>query len=53
MAKPIKETPILTSKDAVNFYKQMTIAEKSKIASDRLKEISEKAKLFTNQTNER
>ena len=30
MAKPIKETPILTSMDAVNFYKQKAVDEKFK-----------------------
>jgi hypothetical protein len=30
MAKTIKETPILTSKDAVNFYKQKVVDEKFK-----------------------
>lgn len=33
MAKPIKETPVLTGKDAKAFYLSMQEAEKSKISS--------------------
>lgn len=43
MARPIKETPILTGRDAVNFFKQMTIAEKQKISAERLAEIKVRA----------
>jgi hypothetical protein len=36
MAKPIKETPILTSMDAVNFFRQMKEAETKKISQSEL-----------------
>ncbi|MBL4754388.1 MAG: hypothetical protein JKY52_12445 [Flavobacteriales bacterium] len=31
MAKPIKETPVLKGKDAVNFIKSMKKAEKTRV----------------------
>jgi hypothetical protein len=34
MAKPIKETPVLTGKDAINFMENIKIAESSKVDKD-------------------
>lgn len=41
MEKPIKETPILTGRDAVNFFQQMKDTESKKISKkekDRMKQ---------------
>lgn len=41
MAKPIKETPVLKGKDAVNFIKSMKEAEKVKVKESVKKRIKE------------
>ncbi len=46
MARPIKETPILTGKDAVNFYKEMTEAEKRYISDKEKRRIKQQADLL-------
>lgn len=43
MAKPIKETPILKGKDAVNFSQKMKEAENKKVSAQRLSEIKKNA----------
>jgi hypothetical protein len=43
MAKPIKETPILQGKDAVNFFQNMKEAENKKVSSAELSKIKENA----------
>lgn len=39
MAKPIKETPILKGKDALNFFQNMKEAEKTKITISEIEKI--------------
>lgn len=43
MAKPIKETPILKGKDAVNFLQKMKEAQGKKVSAQRLSEIKSNA----------
>lgn len=43
MAKPIKETPILTGRDAVNFFKNMKKAEQTKVDKSELERIKQSA----------
>ena len=43
MAKPIKETPILTGKDAVNFFQNMKEAENKKVSAAELSKIKQNA----------
>lgn len=43
MAKPIKETPILTGRDAVNFFQQMKKAESNKVSDAELAKVKQGA----------
>jgi len=43
MAKPIKETPILRGKDAVNFFQNMKEAENTKVSPAELSKIRDNA----------
>jgi hypothetical protein len=43
MAKPIKETPILTGKDAMNFSQLMKEAEAKKVSAAQLNQIKQNA----------
>lgn len=43
MAKPIKETPILRGKDAVNFFQNMKEAQNTKVSSADLDRIRQNA----------
>jgi uncharacterized protein related to proFAR isomerase len=43
MAKPIKETPILTGKDAVNFFQSMKESEKRRVSAADLNKIKHNA----------
>lgn len=43
MARPIKETPILTSRDAVNFFKNMQDANVKKVPESELERIKANA----------
>jgi len=43
MAKPIKETPILQGRDAVNFSQHMKEAENTKVSAAELSKIKENA----------
>ena len=41
MAKPIKETPILTGKDAATFVTQMKIADRTRVSTSERARIRE------------
>jgi uncharacterized protein related to proFAR isomerase len=43
MAKPIKETPILTGKDAVNFFQLMKESENKRVSAADLNKIKQDA----------
>jgi len=43
MAKPIKETPILQGRDAVNFFQNMKEAEQRKVSIEKIAQIKENA----------
>jgi len=43
MAKPIKETPTLTGRDAVNFFQNMKEAQNTKVSSVELSKIRQNA----------
>ena len=43
MAKPIKETPILRGKDAVNFFSNMKEAENKKVSAAEINKIRSNA----------
>lgn len=48
MATPIKETPILTGKDASNFFKKMKEAETTKVSEAELAKIKQNAQSLKN-----
>jgi len=43
MAKPIKETPILQGRDAVNFFQNMKESEQRKVSAEKIAQIKENA----------
>jgi hypothetical protein len=48
MAKPIKATPILTGKEALEFLKQIEENKNKKVSKEELDRIMETSKLFAN-----
>jgi hypothetical protein len=48
MAKPIKETPILTGRDAVNFFQVMKASESKRVSPAELSKIKENAQRLKN-----
>ncbi|PWK68262.1 hypothetical protein LX99_04786 [Mucilaginibacter oryzae] len=48
MAKPIKETPILTGRDAVNFFQVMKTAENKRVSPAELSKIKTNAERLKN-----
>jgi hypothetical protein len=46
MARPIKETPVLTGSDAARFRKQMELSQKSQTSAEELNRMKKNYDLF-------
>jgi len=46
MARPIKDTPVLTGKDAIRFWQEMERSKDKKVSDEELKRMRESAAKF-------